>query len=107
MARIQTVTLLQPGTSQTLPTDINKNPFNVSVFVEVTGTVNYTVNATGDDLQKTPAVTPVWIPHTILASQTTSQASNYAFPVTGIQVVMNSGSGSLVMNVIQAGIGST
>ena len=86
--------------------DINKNPFNASVFVEVTGTVNYTVNATGDDLQKA-GVTPVWIPHTTLASQTVSQASNYAFPVTGIQIVMNSGTGSLVMNVIQAGIGST
>lgn len=104
MARPQATTLFKVGNGTAIPMDINKNPFNVSIFVEVTGTCTYRVEATADNVQNT-AVTPVWIKHSTLNSQTTSQASNYAFPVTAIRAVLQTGStGSIVMTLIQAGI---
>lgn len=79
----------------------NISPFNVGFGVVVTGTVNYTVQHTFDD----PAIGfTTWFSHPTIASKADNQDGNYAFPVTGIKVLVNSGDGTATMNLIQAGI---
>ena len=99
--RVQTVSKTGVGSSSALVMNTNVSPFNVGFGVVVTGTVNYTVQHTFDD----PAVGfTTWFDHPSVASETTSQDGNYAFPVTGVKVLVNSGGGSVVMNLVQSGI---
>lgn len=99
--KVQTVSQTGAGSTAALVMNTNTTPFNVGFGVVVTGTVNYTVQHTFDD----PAVGfTTWFPHPTIASQAASADGNYAFPVTGIRVTVNSGGGSVVMNLVQAGI---
>ena len=99
--KVQTVSKTGTGSSSALVMNTNISPFNVGFGVKVTGTVNYTVQHTFDD----PAVGfTTWFSHPTIAAKTDNQDGNYAFPVTGIKVLMNSGDGTATMNLIQAGI---
>lgn len=99
--KVQTVSKTGSGSSSALVMNTNCTPFNVGFGAVVTGTVNYTVEHTFDD----PAVGfTTWFPHPSIATESTNQDGNYAFPVTGIRVTVNSGGGTVVMNVVQAGI---
>ena len=99
--KVQTVSKTGTGSSSALVMNTNQTPFNVGFGVVVTGTVNYTVQHTFDD----PAVGfTTWFSHPTIASQTANADGNYAFPVTGVKVLVNSGSGTATMNLIQAGI---
>jgi hypothetical protein len=99
--KVQTVSKTGTGSSSALVMNTNVSPFNVGFGVVVTGTVNYTVQHTFDD----PAVGfTTWFDHPSVASETTNQDGNYAFPVTGVKVLVNSGGGSVVMNLVQSGI---
>ena len=99
--KVQIVSKTGTGSSSALVMNTNISPFNVGFGVVVTGTVNYTVQHTFDD----PAVGfTTWFDHPSVASETTSQDGNYAFPVTGVKVLVNSGGGSVVMNLVQSGI---
>lgn len=99
--KVQTVSKTGTGSSPALVMNTNISPFNVGFGVTVTGTVNYTVQHTFDD----PAVGfSTWFSHPTIASKADNQDGNYAFPVTGIKVLVNSGDGSATMNLIQAGI---
>ena len=101
-----TVTLsnVAGGTRSTvIAPDWRMNPFAVSVYVVASGTVNYTVQDTPDDF---PNVVPSnWFSHPTLVTLTASANGNYAFPTRGISIVVNSGTGSVTMTIIQgAGI---
>lgn len=99
--KVQTVSKTGTGSSPALVMNTNISPFNVGFGVVATGTVNYTVQHTFDD----PAIGfTVWYSHPTIASKTDNQDGNYAFPVTGIKVLVNSGTGSATMSLIQAGI---
>ena len=99
--KVQSVSQTGAGSTSALVMNTNCTPFNVGFGVVVTGTVNYTVQHTFDD----PAVGfTTWFPHPTIASQATNQDGNYAFPVTGIRLTVNSGGGTATMNLIQAGI---
>ena len=99
--KVQIVSKTGTGSSSALVMNTNQTPFNVGFGVVVTGTVNYTVQHTFDD----PAVGfTTWFSHPTISSETTNQDGNYAFPVTGVKVLVNSGSGTATMNLIQAGI---
>ena len=99
--KVQTVSKTGTGSSSSLVMNTNISPFNVGFGVVVSGTVNYTVQHTFDD----PAVEfTTWYSHPTIASKTDNQDGNYAFPVTGVKVLVNSGSGTATMNLIQAGI---
>ena len=99
--KVQTVSKTGTGSSSALVMNTNVSPFNVGFGVVVSGTVNYTVQHTFDD----PAVgVTTWFSHPTVASQAANADGNYAFPVTGIKVLVNSGSGTATMNLIQAGI---
>ena len=99
--KVQTVSKTGVGSSAALVMNTNISPFNVGFGVIATGTVNYTVQHTFDD----PAVGfTTWFSHPTVAAQTTNDDGNYAFPVTGIKVLVTSGDGTATMNLIQAGI---
>lgn len=99
--KVQSVSKTGVGSSSALVMNTNISPFNVGFGVTVTGTVNYTVQHTFDD----PAIGfSTWFSHPTVASQTANADGNYAFPVTGIKVLVNSGSGTATLNLIQAGI---
>lgn len=99
--KVQTVSKTGVGSSEAIVTNTNTSPFNVGFGVVVSGTVNYTVQHTFDD----PGVGfTTWFSHPTVAAATANQDGNYAFPVTGIKVLVNSGTGSATMNLIQSGI---
>ena len=99
--KVQTVSKTGTGSSSALVMNTNISPFNVGFGVVVTGTVNYTVQHTFDD----PAVGfTTGFSHPTIASKTDNQDGNYAFPVTGIKVLVNSGAGTATMSLVQAGI---
>ena len=96
-----TQVLTETGVTDPVPMDQYISPFNVGFGVIVSGTVNYTVQHTFDD----PAVGfTTWFSHPTIASQSANADGNYAFPVTGIKVLVNSGGGSATLKLIQAGI---
>ena len=79
----------------------NISPFNVGFGVIVTGAVDYTVQHTFDD----PAVGfTTWFSHPTVAGEVANADGNYAFPVTGIKVLVNSGDGTATLKLLQAGI---
>lgn len=99
--KVQTVSKTGTGSSSALVMNTNISPFNVGFGVVVTGTVNYTIQHTFDD----PSVGfTTWFDHPTVASQAANADGNYAFPVTGIKVLVNSGGGTATLNLIQAGI---
>lgn len=99
--KLQTVSQTGVGSSSALVMNTNISPFNVGFGVVVTGTVNYTVQHTFDD----PATGfSTWFSHPTVASQAANADGNYAFPVTGIKVLVNSGSGTATLKLVQAGI---
>jgi len=99
--KLQTVSKTGTGSSSALVMNTNISPFNVGFGVIATGTVTYTVQHTFDD----PAVGfSVWYSHPTIAAKTDNQDGNYAFPVTGIKVLVTAGTGTATLNLIQAGI---
>lgn len=99
--KVQTVSKTGTGSSSALVMNTNISPFNVGFGVSVTGTVNYTIQHTFDD----PAVGfTTWFDHPSVASESTNQDGNYAFPVTGVKVLVNSGGGTATLELVQAGI---
>ena len=99
--KLQTVSKTGTGSSSALVMNTNVSPFNVGFGVLVTGTVDYTVEHTFDD----PAIGfTTWFPHPTVATESTNQDGNYAFPVTGIRLTVNSGGGTATLKLIQAGI---
>lgn len=89
------------GSSSTIPMDTYISPFNVGFGVVVSGTVNYTVQHTFDSMTSD---TPTWFSHPTIASLAVNADGNYAFPVTGIKLLVNSGSGTATLTIIQAGL---
>jgi len=99
--KLQTVSKTGIGSSAALVMNTNVTPFNVGFGVIVTGTVDYTVQHTFDD----PAVGfTTWFSHPTVAGESTNQDGNYAFPVTGIKLLVNSGDGTAILKLVQAGI---
>lgn len=99
--KVQTVSKTGTGSSPALVMNTNISPFNIGFGVIATGTVTYTVQHTFDD----PSVGfSVWYSHPTIASKSDNQDGNYAFPVTGIKVLVTAGGGTATMNLLQAGI---
>jgi hypothetical protein len=99
--KLQTVSKTGVGSSSSLVMNTNVTPFNVGFGVIVSGTVDYTVQHTFDD----PASGfSTWFSHPTVAGQAANADGNYAFPVTGIKVLVNSGSGTATLKLVQAGI---
>jgi hypothetical protein len=100
-------TVTGTGVSNVYAPDHYVSPFNVALGVLVSGTVNYTVQYTFDDVFA-KAYDPTsgnWVDHPSLTAQTATKDSNIAYPVRGIRIKVNSGTGSVRLTAIQAGGG--
>jgi hypothetical protein len=97
------ITLTQTGTGSTTHAvpDIGLTPFQIGMGATVAGTVNYTVQHTYDDPYGTPAK---WFNHATLAAQTADGEGAYTAPVRGIRLTVNSGTGAVVLKLVQAGL---
>jgi len=91
--------------SNPVPVDHYKTPFNIGIGCVVNGTVNYDIEHSFDDpfAAGYTAAGATWFNHATLVAQTASADGNYAFPVRAVRLVQNSGSGSVVATIIQAG----
>ena len=99
--KLQTVSKTGVGSSASIVMNTNCTPFNVGFGVIATGTVTYTVQHTFDD----PAVGfNIWFSHPTIANKTDNQDGNYAFPVTGVKVLVTAGDGTATLKLVQAGI---
>lgn len=99
--KVQTVSKTGAGSSSALVINTNISPVNLGFAVVVTGTVTYSVQHTYDD----PAVGfTTWFSHATVVGQTATAEGNYAFPVTGVKVLVTAGSGTAAMSLTQAGI---
>jgi len=97
------------GSSGTIVLDHYRSPFNVGFGVVISGTVDYTIQHTFDDVLDS-TVTPVWFNHETAVAQSTNLDGNYAFPVRGIKLLNNAGTatdGVTTITTIQAGMPGT
>jgi hypothetical protein len=94
------------GASAVSPMNLNTSPFNIGFAAVVTGTANYTVQHTFDDvnLQTFNPSTATWFNHPTIAGLSANADGNYAFPVTAIRLLVNSGGGTVRLTLLQAGI---
>lgn len=91
------------GGSPAIPLDQYISPFNVSVGCTVSGTVNYTAQYTFDDVFA--SVGPfTWTDFGDLTSKTATDDGTFISPVVAVRLLTNSGTGTVVMRVIQAGL---
>ena len=105
-----TLTVTGVTSSSVAPMNIHTSPFNVGFGVSVSGAGNYTVQHTFDDVFASgfnPS-TATWFNHPTFTGITSANPSdgNYAFPITGIRVIGNSGNAGITvtMKIVQAGI---
>lgn len=98
----QEITQTGVGTSNPIPLDTLRNPFNVGFGCTVTGTVtDYTIEHTFDD---TAGAAPTrWFSHPAVVNQGSSQDGTYAFPVKAIRIRIAAGTGAVLLQAIQAG----
>lgn len=82
-----------------------RNPFNIGLGVDVTGTATYTIQHTFDDIYVTgfDPTTAKWFDHATLAAQTTDKDGNYQFRVRAIRLIQTAGSGSVAATCLQSG----
>lgn len=98
--KVQTVSKTGTGSSSAIVTNTNVAPFNVGFGVDVTGNADFTIQHTFDD----PGVGfTTWYSHPT-ATGNSDTDGNYAFPVSGVKVLVNSGDGTVTLNLIQSGI---
>lgn len=88
------------GATRWVNHNIHAQPCNISFSCDVTGTVNYTLQHTYDPLD---AVVKIW-DDAVIAAATADAEASYTYPITGSRILVNSGTGAVVMTVIQAGI---
>lgn len=93
--------------------DIHAKPFAIGIGAVVSGTVNYDIQHTFDNVLLTngrmavadATLIPDVFDHSDLAGETASQNGNYAFPCQGIRLEVNSGTGTVEFTLIQGGLG--
>lgn len=95
------------GVTDPIPFKVNTDSFSVGLGVTVSGTVNYTVQHTFDDINTVGVdINSLnWFNSSVLNEVTTSGDANYAYPVQAIRLVVNSGSGTAKLIAIQSGVG--
>ena len=105
MSRPIRLTVTATGATAAIPLNTQVTPFNATVAITLVGasTGTFTVQHTVDDIFDA-SVTPVWLDHSDIASDTANVAGNYAFPVTAVRLSVAALSGSLKFTVIQAGV---
>ena len=106
MKRYQSITSSNTTTPTAwLPVDNNIAVFNIGLRTGVTGTINYDIEGTMDDIYDS-TVTPLafQIPVAALVGATASQIAALTVPVRAIRIQQNSGTGSVVLKALQQGL---
>ena len=92
--------------SKTIPLDSRANPFSVGIGVDITGTINYTIQHTFASILAPGSIpsTEKWFNHSSLTGQTADANGNYAFNCQAMRLLINSmSSGATVtLEVVQA-----
>ncbi len=91
------------GASQTVPLDQYLTPFNVSLGVVITGTVDVTVEYTFDDIFGDAPGPFSWTDHPDLTNVTADADGTFIAPVSACRLLTNSGDGTAVLRILQAG----
>ena len=92
------------GGSIPIPIDKYLTPTNIGLGLEITGTVDVTVQHTfGDIFTDDPSTIHTWFDHPTLANEVANADGNLAFPPQAVRLFNNSGDGTTVFRVIQAG----
>lgn len=112
MSRPVYLSLTAPGATPAQLANYDAQPFQLTIAVNVTGVVNYTVQYTYDDIMGLPnssswsptTPNPTWLNDPILAAVSVSGETTFNDPIQAWRVVLNSGAGSLSIVGIQAGI---
>ena len=91
------------GASQTVPLDQYQTPFSVSLFIDITGTVDVTVEFTGDDVFGDFPGPHNWTDHPDLTNVVADADATFIAPVSACRLLTNSGVGTAVLRIIQAG----
>ncbi len=88
--------------STAVPLDIYCPTFNVGLYAVVSGTVTYTVQATGDDVFDS-TVTPTWFSVSIAAmvGATANQSGNLTQPARAVRINQTAGTGTTTLTVVQ------
>lgn len=97
------------GASPWVSSNYQISPANWSIGCTVTGTVNYTLQYTYGDFWTVTAGTtqgavPTAISDAVLVSKTATADTVIGFPITGWRLLVNSGTGSVAVAAVQAGI---
>jgi hypothetical protein len=99
--RVQTVSKTGTGSSDPVVINTNTNPVNIGFAAIVTGTVNYSIQFSYDD---PVAGFTTWFDDTSITSKTGNEDGSILFPITGVKVLVNSGTGTVTLKIVQAGI---
>lgn len=91
--------------SAPIPIDQYLNPTNIGLGVVISATATYTVEHTFDDVfdEAFNPATATWFPHPTLAAQSASADGNLAFPPTAVRLNVAASTGTVTLNLIQAG----
>jgi hypothetical protein len=82
----------------TFPLNWRQSQFQVSLGVDISGTINYTVQHCLEDVRKAAPSTLSWWPHATLVSKTADTDGNYASPVTATRLLINSLTGGATID---------
>jgi hypothetical protein len=93
------------GSSRPVPLDHKRNPFAVSLFVTVSGTVRYTIEHTANRVQAKDfdPSSAKWFAHPDLDGETGDADGTYFSPVEAVRLTVTEGDGTATLTVIQAG----
>lgn len=101
-----TISKTGAGASSPVPLDGYISPFNVTLRALVTGTVDYTIQYTSDDVYAVgynPAVGD-WTAITGMTVVAVDSEATLISPISAVRILVNSGAGSVALTVRQAGI---
>ena len=109
MARPVRVTVGSATTSNVIPLDSYRNPFNVGLGCALSAgaSLTYKVQYTYDDVFDNAfnPSTATWYDHATLAAKTTSSDGNIIVPVTAVRLNVTAyTSGTVTMTVLQSGM---
>jgi hypothetical protein len=78
--------------SPTYIPDFKQSPFNLAIGCDITGTINYDIQHTFDNPfdPNSAYSTWAWFDHASIAAKTADADGNYAAPVRGIRILINS-----------------
>lgn len=91
------------GPSAWVPLDTYRNPFSVGMSAVVSGSPTYNVEYTFDDVQNS-ALTPTVYSGLTVTGATSNTSTSLTVPVTAVRANITTGSGSVTLTVIQAGL---